>query len=49
MSEEARDRDSSTATSNQAPHPLSSVLQQAKTSYLSKKRIICNNLLPKGK
>ena len=42
---EARDRD----TSKKAPSSLLSVLQQAKTSDLSQKRIIRNNLPPKRK
>lgn len=44
---EAQDGDSSSATSRKDPSLLLSVLQQAKTSDLSRKRIICNNLLPK--
>ena len=42
---EARDRN----TSKKAPSSLLSVLQQAKTSDLSQKRIIRNNLPPKRK
>ena len=37
------------STSKKAPSSLLSVLQQAKTSDLSRKRIIRNNLPPKGK
>ena len=51
---EARDGDSSStttidSTSTKAPSSLLSVLQQAKTSDLSRKRIIRNYLPPKGK